>query len=190
MFQLSSASSFKQNETDHMLKKCIRRSSAQTNLFLDENSRHTNVGDSTVASIVSTFEEHLTSKLHSTCNAFVPKSTSSVTYLTSLSHRKNSVRPAKLRSRPQVELNGITFNVECASTPKKQTPCSSTPKPVKKHNQPMRNVHESLLVAQKASLTFGDILSHKQLSYSNSSRSASDAFFATFFSNFVNLVNS
>ena len=87
----------------------------------------TNDGDS----IVSTAEEHLTQHhLHLQPPQdlkFKPKSTSSTTSLLELLRKKVTTRSVAA-AKKRTEISGVTFNVECASTPKKRLPRSSTPK--------------------------------------------------------------
>ena len=167
-------------ESYQISKRTVRRSSAQTNLQQDNYS--------SCLSLVSTAEEHFSTKLTNTtgeCSSssrvsFAPKSNSSIASLTSLDQRKNSYRPSK-QKRPFValslaqsstETSGVTFNVECASTPKKDTPRSSTPKLLRRSN---------IFLAPENTRSSMCSLS--------SSSTKSDVFFPTFFSNFVNLIS-
>jgi hypothetical protein len=166
-------------ESYQISKRTVRRSSAQTNLQHDNYS--------SCLSLVSTAEEHFSTKLTNTTDecsssyvSFAPKSNSSKASLTSLDHRKNSYRPSK-QKRPFValslaqsstETSVVTFNVECASTPKKETPRSSTPELLRRSN---------FLAPENTRSSMFSL---------SSSNTTSDVFFPTFFSNFVNLISS
>ena len=168
-----------QFETYQISKHTVRRSAAQTNLHQNNYS---------CISLVSTAEEHFSTKLtnstggySSNCSSLIPKLNSSIASLTSLDYRKNSYRPSKLKrssvfqsvltqEHSDVEKNGAMLDIEYASTPKKQKPRSSTPKIFKRKN--ILTVPENTQTSSCSSL----------------SRS-SDVFFPTFFSNFVSLIN-
>lgn len=123
----------------------MRRSLAKINLNQHNQSCVTNSclnineGDS----IVSTAEEHLTQLINFKQNnlKFKPKSTSSTTSLFDLIRKQADKCVKKMPNRQTKskgsigtieKMNGVTFSVDFASTPKKQMPRSSTPKTLKK----------------------------------------------------------
>ena len=132
-------------DNTHTRSSMMRRSLAKINLNQHNQSSVTNSclnineGDS----IVSTAEEHLTQMINFKQNhlKFKPKSTSSTTSLFNLIRKQADKCAQKLPTRQtkskasigSIEtVNGVTFSVDFASTPKKQLPRSSTPKTLKK----------------------------------------------------------
>ena len=105
------------------LRSSLRRSLAKINLIQPSHQSNSCLNINEGDSIVSTAEEHLTNQLNIK-NAemkFKPKSTSSTTSLFNLVRRQASKRTKKDDST-------VTFNVDFASTPKKNLPRSSTPR--------------------------------------------------------------
>ena len=144
---------------------------------LSAQSSYTNEGES----IISTAEEHLTSKLSlrpAEMTSLKPKSTSSTVSL-NVFVRRNSIR-IKNRSHPFTKRynqanSSITFNVECASTPKKEIPRASTPKVGKKRRFVEYESYSNN--TQISNLSSSELKS--LLYYTN------DNFFPTFFSSFI-----
>ena len=144
---------------------------------LSAQSSYTNEGES----IISTAEEHLTSKLSlrpAEMTSLKPKSTSSTVSL-NVFVRRNSIR-IKNRSHPFTKRynqsnSSITFNVDCASTPKKEMPRASTPKVGKKRRFAEYESYSNN--TQMSNLSSSELKS--LLYYTN------DNFFPTFFSSFI-----
>lgn len=138
------------NESVDASTKSLKRSLAKADLSSD----NTNEGES----IISTAEEHLTSKINlkqTDLKNLKPKSTSSTASLLNL------IKPKKKIQKPQVAAQSnksMTFNVDFASTPKKTIPRSSTPKAIKvkrslreKLSEPFSSTVISMQVSSKTS---------------------------------------
>ena len=152
-FQASSISMFTDISKKELRSSCVVLKRTFQSLDLS-NEYHSYV------SLASMAEEH-SSTTSSSCK----------TSLTSLYNRKrSSYRPSKLkRSLKQSALcpeNSVTFNVECASTPIKKLPRSSTPRVIRRERFVPENTR------------------------SYSMLHTNDLFFPTFFSNFVSLISS
>ena len=141
----------------------MRRSLAKINLQPHDQSSLTNINEGD--SIVSTAEEHLTTHF-SIVNKqsemkFKPKSTSSTTSLFGLIRKQTEKR--SIAKKLPTEISTVTFNVDFASTPKKNLPRSSTPRPiqlrksVKESKQQQCVPFSSTIISEQAPKVFNSL---------------------------------